>query len=394
MRSKEGFVPTKATLLFILLASMMILMGGAAIAPALPLISEAFPDSSEMTISLIVTLPSLAIALTGFLVGYLADRFGKVRTMVISLLLFSIAGVTGYFLNSITSILIGRFILGIGIAGISVAATALIAEYYTGFKREKIIGLQTASMGIGILFLETGGGLLADIGWREPFLIYLVGFVIVSDVILTMREPGDKGYVKPNEMTGITKRNTILVCYVTIFLAFAVAFLLPTKLPYYMEQMGATPLISGIMLGWHGICESVCCLMYHRISSRLSRTAMISSGFLMIGIGFCMLYITGSYLLVAISVGLIGAGVGMMTPTLVSWLATTVSSQTSGKIMSGYSVSLNLGQFCSSLLVAPLLVIVVTYANMFVVMGAVALIACVFYAAYSIKLKGSVYQTA
>ena len=58
----SNFRPTKLTLLTILLCSMLMLMGGAAVAPALPMINEVFPDS-DFLVSLIITLPSSAIAL-------------------------------------------------------------------------------------------------------------------------------------------------------------------------------------------------------------------------------------------------------------------------------------------------------------------------------------------
>lgn len=84
MKGKE-FKPTKLSMIAILLASMLMLMGGAAVAPALPAISLAFPDASESLINLIITLPSLAIAITGLLIGALSDKIGKVKVLLASL---------------------------------------------------------------------------------------------------------------------------------------------------------------------------------------------------------------------------------------------------------------------------------------------------------------------
>ncbi len=44
-------------------------------------------------------------------------------------------------------------------------------------------------MGVGVLFLETIGGSLADIGWQEPFLIYLIGFPVLILALISIREP-------------------------------------------------------------------------------------------------------------------------------------------------------------------------------------------------------------
>lgn len=369
MQRHGHFTPNRMTLLFILMASMMMLMGGAAVAPALPLISAAFPDVSETVVSLIITLPSLAIAVTGLGVGYLADRFGKVKVLAISLLIFTVAGSSGYYLDTMISILIGRFILGIGLAGISIAVTALIAEYYTGAQREKVIGFQSAAMGLGVLILETSGGLLAGIGWREPFLIYIVGMVIFLGVVIFMREPSRRETdIERVDPVTISKR-VMAVCYLTMFLAMFLGFLLPTKLPYYLGNMGASALVSGIMLGFHGTCEAVVCLLHRRISRSVDRTVMLPLAFLLMGVGYCILYIPNSYIIVTASMALVGVGFGLVTPTLVGWLATMVHSGTSGKVMAGHSMSLNLGQFASSVIVAPVLVYAVTYENMFMIMG-------------------------
>lgn len=133
----EGFKPNKLTLITLLFSSMIILMGAAAVAPALKPISDAFPGASMVTVSLVVTLPAAAVAVTGMAMGYLADRFGKVKVFIASVAIFTVAGLSGYFLNTLESVLVGRFILGVGIAGISTTTTALTAEYYSGAIRAK-----------------------------------------------------------------------------------------------------------------------------------------------------------------------------------------------------------------------------------------------------------------
>jgi MFS family permease len=65
------------------------------VAPALPLITQAYLDAPEYLVSLIGTLPALAIALTGFFVGALWDRIGKIRILVASIIVFTIAGSSG-----------------------------------------------------------------------------------------------------------------------------------------------------------------------------------------------------------------------------------------------------------------------------------------------------------
>ncbi len=186
------FHPTRWTLVFLLLYSMMILMGGAAVVPSLPEISIAFPDASEAIISFIITFPALAIACTGFFIGAAVDKIGRIPILAVSLIIFTLAGVSGFFLTTLPAILVGRFVLGIGIAGIISATTSLITDYYNGPCRARVLGYQAAAMGIGVLILDTSGGLLAGISWRMSFLIYGLGLFILIVTLITMKEPVKK----------------------------------------------------------------------------------------------------------------------------------------------------------------------------------------------------------
>ncbi len=376
-KNNKQFRPNKITMITILFASMMILMGAAAVAPALEPISKAFPDASRLTISFIVTLPALAVSITGFGIGYLADRFGKAKIFMVSLLIFTVAGVAAYFLDSLGAILAVRFILGIGIAGISLATTALIAEYYEGAKRGKIIAYQSAAMGAGVLLLESTGGALADIGWNEPFLIYLIGIPILLLALISVREPmpveGHEGMlpeaVIPNR--GIK----LVVCYSMIFLAMFMMFILPTNLPYHMVDIGSNLFVCGLMLGILGVSQAGFCLIYSRSSNKLTDISAYGVSFALIGLGFCLLHFTALPIIV-VSMVLIGMGMGLVTLTVVGRLSFISQAGGSGKIMGRYSTAFNLGVFASSLIIIPIAERLDSYTGTFVYGGIFAFIIC------------------
>ena len=139
---------------------MVILMGAAAVAPSLMGIGEYFGQGESMT-ALVIGLPALSVALFGFVMGALADRFGKTKVLFVSLVVFTEMGVLPFFLDDFLLVLACRFLLGIGLTGISSASTALIGEYWTGIQRMKVIRYQSAAIGMGGFVLETLGGTLA-----------------------------------------------------------------------------------------------------------------------------------------------------------------------------------------------------------------------------------------
>lgn len=387
------FKPTKWTLLFLLLAAMMILMGGAAVAPALPLISEAFPDAPEAAISLIITLPALAIALTGFFIGALSDRIGKIPVLAASVAIFTIAGSSGFYLTSLPAILVGRFILGIGIAGITCTTSSLIVCYYDGVTRTRVLGYQAAAMGVGVLILETSGGCLAGISWRAAFLIYLIGVVILVGIFTTMREPA-----RPNIDGVKTASNEtfpaypLLLGYITLFLGNMLFFLMPTKFPYLIANIDAavilgenTALISGIFLGIMGCSSSLIGLIYGRVACRFHRYTLLTLTFILFGTGLCGLGFATSLVTVGLSVICIGIGEGILMPTILNWIATITPKQFLGRASGGFSVAPNLGQFVTTLAVVPVLAIGATYSNLFLAFGCVAFVLTLPYVLAMIK---------
>jgi MFS family permease len=396
------FKPTKWTLLFLMLAAMMILMGGAAVAPALPLISQAFPDASDASISLIVTLPALAIAITGIFIGVLSDKVGKIPVLVTSVAIFTIAGSSGYYLTTIPAILAGRFILGIGIAGIICTTSALIVCYYEGVTRAQVLGYQAAAMGVGVLILETSGGLLAGISWRASFLIYLLGIFILAGILLTMKEPArqvfDERAVAPGETVAADKETfpviPLVLAYATLFIGNLLFFLMPTKFPYLIANMDAarilgenTALTAGLFLGIGGCASAVLGIFYGRIAWRFHRYTILTVTFLAFGLGLCILWFATSLVMAGLAVILVGVGEGLLMPTILTWIAAITPRQFLGRAMGGFSVSLNLGQFASAIAVVPVIAFAVTYSNMFLAFGCMALVLAVPYLFARIKEK-------
>ena len=268
----------------------------------------------------------------------------------------------------------------VGIAGISSAVTALIAKYYTGMDRIRALSYQSAAMGVGVLILEYTGGLLAEFSWREPFLVYLIGVPILLMVLLTMKEPrrdeqGPADRVVPERKAN---KRLLTICYVTIFVAMTMAFLLPTKMPTYLQtELAVSTSVTGLFLGVHGVTNACFSLMYRRFVQRFAPFTIIAIGFLLLAVALLTLEVSESIASSVVMMIVAGAGLGMVCPAVSNTLAGETTASTSGKIMGGYSTCLNLGQFSISLISVPLFAAVgSSYPVMFGVMAVVAIVAC------------------
>jgi MFS family permease len=181
-------VGVKGTLL---VTSSLVPLGTVALAPALPAIGAEFQDIANAALwtSLVLSLPALFIAAASPFAGYIVDNVGRKNVLIVSVLMVSLAGLSGLIAPSIGILLTGRALIGIGVAGLMISTTTLIADYYVGDERSNLIGLQAAFMGIAGTALLLVVGVLAAIGWRTPFLIYLLPFVVLPFDLLLLFEP-------------------------------------------------------------------------------------------------------------------------------------------------------------------------------------------------------------
>jgi MFS family permease len=134
--------------------------------------------------------------------GYLGDRFGRVRTIFISLLVWSaVTWATGHARN-VTELMMARGLMGISEACYLPAALALISDYHGERSRSIATGLHFTGTYIGIVLGGTGGGWMGEhFGWRAAFtFLGLIGVAYVSVLRFTLREAVTK-HARPARQT-------------------------------------------------------------------------------------------------------------------------------------------------------------------------------------------------
>ena len=98
---------TRVRNLTILLGSTMTVMAGATIAPALPEMYLVFLDvpNAAFLVKLVPTMPALLIAIGAPFSGILLDRWGRKPVLIAALILYGLAGTSGFLLGSLFGIL-------------------------------------------------------------------------------------------------------------------------------------------------------------------------------------------------------------------------------------------------------------------------------------------------
>lgn len=261
--------------LTLLLVSTLTAMSNATIAPSLPVMREHFGNIANIDylVRLVLTTPSLCVAIAAPLAGILVDRLGRKPLLAGGLLVYGLAGSSGLYLNTIGLILVGRAFLGLSVAGVMTSATALIADYYTGAFRTHFLGWQSAAMALGgVVFLSIGGW-LADVGWRLPFLIYLVALLLLPLTLLFLPEPSrtastaDTPTDRASEPTHLPIGLVVFTCAIALIVQ-AAFYMIPVQMPFYLQALtSATASQSGLAIALSTLFSAVSSILYQRIKA-------------------------------------------------------------------------------------------------------------------------------
>lgn len=148
----------KASTSYVLLLAVVAAIGGflfgfdtAVINGAVAALGGAFQVGSVET-GLAVSSALLGSAIGAFFAGQIADRYGRVKTMILAAVLFVLSGLGSGFAFTIWDFMFWRLVGGMAIGTASVIAPAYIAEVSPAHLRGRLGSLQQLAIVVGIFF--------------------------------------------------------------------------------------------------------------------------------------------------------------------------------------------------------------------------------------------------
>jgi MFS family permease len=348
----------------LLLASMLTVMAGAMIAPALPAIQQEFSavPNAAVLVGLVLTLHALFVAVGSPVIGTLADRYGRRWLLLLSTVVYALAGGSGFVLDSLVGILIGRAVLGLAIAGVMVTATTLITDYYGEDRRETVLGRQGAFMAFGGVVLSPLAGVLADIGWQVPFLVYTVALLLLPAMVLALPEPDRRESTgdRPTSIDDLRRTlarfplGTVTLIFTLGFVGQLLFYMLPVQIPFYLvSQTGASATLVGGALAAMAFTIGIVSLLYGRLRASLSVIGIVALMFAFMSIGYAVIGVSQTPLRIVAGLAIAGAGIGLIIPNLNAWLAAVTPEAVRGRAFSGLTSAFFVGQFLTPLVVRP-----------------------------------------
>ena len=186
--SRHAGVPQGVLLILIGFMPMMAIIS---LAPTLPTLMEHFKNVpyASVLVPMLLTAPSICIALLAPVAGVITDRYGRRRLLLVSLALYGFGGVLPFLVDSFTVVLAGRLFIGVAEAGILTTSTALMADYFSEKPRRGWLTVQGVVGPIPATGLIVAAGYLAAQGWQWPFIVYTAAFPLCVAAAFWLFEP-------------------------------------------------------------------------------------------------------------------------------------------------------------------------------------------------------------
>lgn len=208
--------------IIVIITAMTALMGTDLYLPAMPDMASHF-HATKSQLQLTITVYLASIGLAAFFYGPLSDKIGRKPSLIIG----STTGLIGcliiLFSKNIDTLIIGRFIQGLGAsAGICIATSVLVDIFPSKKQMSLISSYLSMVMTLSPLFAPTIGGYLTHyLGWRSCFIVLVILFAIIMTLHITIFKETLKeknpNSLKPTKVVDLTDPKGFLgACWVKL----------------------------------------------------------------------------------------------------------------------------------------------------------------------------------
>lgn len=147
-----------------------------------------------------------------YIFGYLADRYGRTKTLSGSIILYALGTGLIYFVDSYSVLLLLRFLIGLGIGGEFGIGMAMVTETWAPEMRARATSWVALGWQFGVLVAAIiPTTVVPAFGWRAVFLVGLIPALIAIYVRIHLKEPilWEKKHIRLQELKFKNRENML-----------------------------------------------------------------------------------------------------------------------------------------------------------------------------------------
>ena len=144
---------------------------------------------SDKELGGLVSIVSITVAVGGIPIALVADRFSRVKSIVLMATAWSLATISCMFVRSYPALLSARAVVGLGEAGYGSVGAGLIASHFPARLRGTLMAFFFAAASVGSVLGVILGGVIADRwGWKAAFGVVGVPGLVLALLYLFVRD--------------------------------------------------------------------------------------------------------------------------------------------------------------------------------------------------------------
>ncbi|MBE9101819.1 MFS transporter [Vacuolonema iberomarrocanum] len=339
-----------ANLLIVVSVTLMEILGTMSINPVLPGIAREF-ELSLQQIGWVTTAFVVPIAIGGPISGVLADRFSRKPILVPSLFLFAIAGVACAFAPNFQTLLVWRFLQGVGAASLEAIPLALLGDLYTGKQLTAAMGFNASAIGLSLAVYPLLGGGLASMGWRNAFALPLIAAFVGIWLLRSLRLPQQQRHADFNLQvylrsiwSSIRRGRVIKLLFIVVALFILLFGAYLTYIPSVAESLGASEIEIGILLASMAVFFAFTSSQLGLLTRLLSELTLIKIAFSIYTLALIVTPSIDRIWMLFIPSVLFGVAHGIVYPTTQALLAELSPNHNRAGFMAVVAIAIPLGQ--------------------------------------------------
>ncbi|HBY81192.1 MAG TPA: MFS transporter [Cyanobacteria bacterium UBA11148] len=348
-------------LLVLLAAGSLTTMAGGVVAPVLPEMVQQLHLNPAFAGNL-VSMHCLTIALFSPPLGILADRIGRLRVLIPSLILYALFGTAGALMHELVPLLVVRGLLGAASGGIAAASLGLLGSLYEGEARSQALGYATSTLTITGIAFPLLGGWVGSTHWQFAFYLYGLGLplALLAGLILKDNQPLQAkamGTDSGSKLKSILGHPHTLRLLLTLGLASVSMYAVVIYAPLYLKAtIQASAIVNGIVLASRAIGAAIISAFGAKwLAKRLGAAPATAIGFGLMALTLTTIPLLHQLSWILVTAVFFGVGFGLVLPTLYSTLANLAPSDFRSSVLAAGTGAGFLGQFISPILLGPVL---------------------------------------
>ena len=346
-----------------------------AVAPIMHHLSDHFGQggNGKLVAYGVATVPSVGIMIGGPITGWTIERVGSRNFLLAILLAFGLSGSAGLVLDDVRLLIATRFILGVSAAGVVTGTLIMIGEYFAPEMRVRMLGYQGAVGAISALIIILSSGVLADwAGWRAPFALYLVAFIVflAAAMAIPKRPAGRPAAKSVADLPGTWSALAGIWMPLAVIVGLFVGSFMPTlQVSFLLAANGVLKASNqSLVLAASAIMVSAGSAIYGPLRLRISDRSILQLCAVSIGGGIVVMGLSHEAIQVAVGCAISGIGTGLLNPQVNNMLLSQVAPDARGRAVGlGYTARYA-GDFLNPVIVAPIAAAVGLHAA-FVILG-------------------------